>query len=274
MRLGGYVIHGNNVSTLDQALRSLTAICDVVVAVDSCSTDGSAELVKQFGCRHIVLPWQGFGAARKAATEALVREGVDWILFLDSDEWLSENAVNQIARWKQHSPGEHWAFRLPRHDHVLIGDGRRFRFRTEQRKRLVRADKAIWTESMVVHEALPGRRGVGELDAAIEHRFHDGSLSRRDRLNRYALLWAVQAHVEGRRPKNPFLSGAVHWFRNAIVKGALLRGGLLAARLSVDVARYHSLKYRYLAQIRAGLHRELVDAYKGGQFGRLFELVS
>ena len=84
VRLGGFVIHGNNKSTLKACVESLRSVCDEVVAVDSCSTDGSAELVRSLGARSETLPWQGFGAARAKAMSLLAP--ADYVFFLDSDE--------------------------------------------------------------------------------------------------------------------------------------------------------------------------------------------
>ncbi|MFK9339948.1 glycosyltransferase, partial [Escherichia coli] len=91
MKLGGFVIHGNNVETLGACLDSLRSVSDEVVAVDSCSTDGSARLDEERGVRRIELPWQGYGAARAAAAEAL--RGCDYLFFLDADERLAEGSV-------------------------------------------------------------------------------------------------------------------------------------------------------------------------------------
>jgi glycosyltransferase involved in cell wall biosynthesis len=67
MRLGGFVIHGNARQTLAACVDSLKAVCDEVVAVDSHSDDGSAELLDASGVRRIVHSWEGYGAARAVA---------------------------------------------------------------------------------------------------------------------------------------------------------------------------------------------------------------
>src|SRR5512138_3573203 len=102
MRLGGFVIHGDNARTLGPCLESLAAVCDDLVAVDSGSCDGSAALAAAHGFRVLRRPWEGFGAARAAAVGALT--GCDWILFLDSDEWLEAPAREAIRRFKKAPP--------------------------------------------------------------------------------------------------------------------------------------------------------------------------
>ena len=67
MRLGGFVIHGNNADTLARCLDAIAAVADEVVAVDSCSSDGSAELARSRGIRQVVHRWEGYGAARQVA---------------------------------------------------------------------------------------------------------------------------------------------------------------------------------------------------------------
>ena len=64
MRLGGFVLHGNNVDTLGAALDGLKATCDEVLALDSNSTDGSSALVEAKGVRSRIA--RGKGSGRRA----------------------------------------------------------------------------------------------------------------------------------------------------------------------------------------------------------------
>jgi (heptosyl)LPS beta-1,4-glucosyltransferase len=261
VRLGGFVIHGNNADTLARCLDSLVAVADDVVAVDSCSTDGSARVVaSRRGIRRLVRAWEGYGAARAAAVEAL--PGCDYYFFLDSDEWLRPDAVEALRAWKASAP------EAPHHSLVLrdwadLPTGG-FLFRTERRVRLVRRDHAVWTREMIVHEALP-RATTVKLPIAFEHRFATGADSLRDKMEGYALLWAIKAHHEGRRPKPAGLQRAAHVLRDALVKGALFRGGLAALPLCEAMAHYHARKHELLRALRRGEHAELVRAYAEGR---------
>jgi len=131
MRLGGFVIHGSAAATLGACLESLAAVCDELVAVDSGSCDGSAELVRASGARRVEHPWCGYGAARVAAVAALAP--CDYVFFLDSDERLLPGAVEAIRRWKESSPAAPYV-RLALRDWAEL-PGRRFLFRTEHRVR-------------------------------------------------------------------------------------------------------------------------------------------
>src|SRR5262249_4186245 len=166
MRLGGFVIHGDDVTTLSRCLKSLQSVCDQVVAVDSFSTDGSLDLVKSLGVPFIQLRWQGYGAARAAAAKALAL--CDYLFYLDSDEYLLEEAVDRSRSWALSGP-QSSVYLVKRRNHVDL-DGHRFVFHTDTRARLIRRDAANWTASMIVHESLP-RRDQQRTKIIVEHLF-------------------------------------------------------------------------------------------------------
>ena len=140
MRLGGYVIHGNAAETLPRCLDSLLAVCDEVVAVDSASTDGSADLDRARGVRVVSHPWEGYGAARAVGARALA--GCDYQLFLDSDEWFGPEAIEALRAWKRSGPTAP-RYVLLRNDWAELPTGR-FVFRTEHHVRIARRDAATW----------------------------------------------------------------------------------------------------------------------------------
>jgi glycosyltransferase involved in cell wall biosynthesis len=269
VRLGGFVIHGNNADTLARCLDSLVAVSDEVAAVDSCSTDGSAAIVQdRAAVHHVVHPWAGYGAARAAAVEAL--PGCDYLFFLDSDEWLLPDAVGALRAWKASGPdAPHYALVL--RDWAELASGR-FLFRTERRIRIVRRDHAVWNRTMIVHEALPPAHTV-RLPIAFEHRFATDAKVLRSKVDRYALLWAVQAHHERKRSKPPLLQKVAHVARDALVKGALFRGGLAALPVCEAMAHYHARKYELLRDLGRGAHPELVRAYAEGRNEDVFRLL-
>ena len=134
MKLGGFVIHGNNRDTLGACLESLRSVCDEVVALDSQSTDGSVELARDLGARSVSRPWRGYGAARAAAVEAL--GPCDYVFYLDSDERLAPGAERVFQEWRASAP-THPAYRVPVRDWAEL-EGHRFLYRTHWRARLTR----------------------------------------------------------------------------------------------------------------------------------------
>lgn len=268
MRLGCFVIHGNSADTLGDALDDLVAVGDRVVAVDSGSNDGSAELVRARGVRPIRLDWQGYGAARAAAAAAL--KDCDYLFFLDADERLAPGGRAALQDWKGSNPHQLY-YRLRRRDWADLPEGR-FLFRSEWKKRLIRGDAATWAPAMIVHEALPSSPDTGTVSAVVDHRYTTSLDLRLEKEERYALLWAVQAHCRGRKSRWSGASQPAHWVRNALIKGALFRAGSSGARLSWAVARAHRRKYEILRDLEQGQHAALVDAYRREAFGELFRL--
>ncbi|HET6437617.1 MAG TPA: glycosyltransferase family 2 protein [Anaeromyxobacter sp.] len=269
MRLGGFVIHGNNRSSLGRCLDSLAAVSEECVAVDTGSTDGSARLVRRSGFRRIPRRWEGYGAARAAAAAAL--PNCDYLFFLDSDEWLEPAAIVALRAWKGSGPtAPHYALR--RNDWARLL-GRRFLYRTEHHVRLIHRGAAGWQRDMIVHEALPAAP-TRRLDITFEHHFAEDLGVVRTKFERYALLWAIR-NVKERRPVKPaLLQRLAHFLRDAICKGAAFRGGLPACQLADTVAWHHARKYELLREVRSGAYPELVRAFEENRLADLFDLLS
>jgi (heptosyl)LPS beta-1,4-glucosyltransferase len=125
---------------------------------------------------------------------------------------------------------------------------------------------------MVVHEALP-RAGAVETGITFEHRFVTdiGALAAKE--DRYALLWALAAHRDGKPAKAPWPSKVVHALRFALAKGALLRGGAAGWRLSWTVASYHGRKHELLAELKAGGYPEARRALAEGRYADVYALL-
>lgn len=268
MKLGAFVIHGNAAGDLDRCLASLAAVADELVAVDSGSTDGSARIAADRGARRVELPWQGYGAARAAAAAALA--DCDYVLFLDSDEWLLPEAIDALRAWRLAGPSAPY-YLLRRRDWAELA-GHRFLFGEERHVRILRRGMATWSPRQIVHEALP-RSGAVETAIRIEHRFATSLEAFHAKEERYALLWAVQAHAEGRRPKWPPTQRLAHALRLGLARGAVLRGGLDAWRLAWGFGRYHAQKHAQLRALRDGARPELVRAYAEGRLADLYRLL-
>lgn len=269
MRLGGFVIHGNNRGTLARCLDSLAAVADVALAVDTGSTDGSAELARARGFLRVQQGWEGYGAARARAADLL--RDCDYLFFLDSDEWLEPAAVAALRAWKGSAPcAPHYT--LVRRDWAELA-GRRFLYRTERHVRLVRRDAAGWRREMIVHEALPAAETV-RTPIALEHAFADSVEAMRAKVEHYALLWAIRFRRAPRRAKPALAQHVAHFLRETLLKGAVFRGGLPAAQLARAVAHHHARKYELLAEVRAGAYPELVRAFEEDRLAELFRLVN
>lgn len=265
VRIGGFVIHGSNAGTLPRCLDSLASVCDRLLAVDCGSTDGSDQLAADRGFDVLRRPWEGYGAARRAAADAL--SDCDWLVFLDSDEWLEPAALQALLAWRA-APTPEPLVDLVRRDWADLG-GAPFVYRTEHHVRLVRRDHAGWTRAMIVHEALP-RAATLRLPVHLEHRFVVDLEEMRRKVDRYALLWALRFHEEGRRMKWPPLQRVAHLGRELLLKRAALTGRPEAFELAGIIAGYHVRKYEQLAEVAAGRHAPLLELLRADRLVDLF----
>lgn len=77
---------------IQRCLASL-AFADEIIVVDSGSTDQTVELAKQAGAKVTYHKWPGWAKQKNLAIDLATH---DWIISLDADEWLPENAEKTI----------------------------------------------------------------------------------------------------------------------------------------------------------------------------------
>ncbi len=268
MRLGGFVIHCNAAGAIAPCLDSLAAVCDRLVTVDTGSSDGTAALAEAKGFTVLHRPWEGYGAARVEAVKALA--DCDWILFLDSDEWLGPEAIEAILRFKE-SPPKVPCVALPRRNWAEL-DGQRFVYQHEHPVRLARRDQARFNRHMIVHEAVPPGPTMS-LDAVIEHLLVTSLEGIRDKMGRYALLWALRQNLEGQRDHSPTLAWTLHMVRDLLLRGAAFSGRREAFQIALIFADYHAWKYGLLRKVRAGGYANLMTLLRQDRLEELFQVI-
>lgn len=80
------VIARDEEATIGSTIKSVLALVDEVVVVDTGSQDNTRIIAEGYGARVVDVPWEDdFSAARNAALEEAVG---DWVLVLDADEYL------------------------------------------------------------------------------------------------------------------------------------------------------------------------------------------
>jgi glycosyltransferase involved in cell wall biosynthesis len=114
------ILTRNSGKTLARALESVRTFADIIVC-DGGSTDDTVEIAKRFGARIIPQDPHYLNTDGSIANYAGVRNGTlsaatyDWFLYIDSDEYLSTEAGEEIAHIARHNaPGGPLAYRLPR----------------------------------------------------------------------------------------------------------------------------------------------------------------
>ena len=95
----------NEAPNLPQALASVKGWAQEIFVLDSFSTDNTVEIASQAGCSVVQNIFVDYAKQRNFAIEQLPIES-KWILFLDADEWLTDELKAEISRLIEMDPEE------------------------------------------------------------------------------------------------------------------------------------------------------------------------
>jgi len=107
----------NSESTLELTLKSFSKICSEIIVVDSGSKDNSLEIAKSYGAIVIQQDYLGNGPQNNIGIH---NASNDWILLLDSDEYLDQEAINDVKQIKLENLNGKSCFEIERKN--FLGD--------------------------------------------------------------------------------------------------------------------------------------------------------
>lgn len=107
--ISAVLITHNAEEHLDRALAALGQCAEIVV-LDSGSTDRTKDIALAHGASWFERPFDGYGSQKR---HAVVRAQHDWILSVDADEILDDEASDAIAAidWTRQNPAACWRIR-------------------------------------------------------------------------------------------------------------------------------------------------------------------
>lgn len=94
MRISACVITKNEEANIGRCLESLKTIVDEIILVDTGSTDKTLEIAASYGAKVYTYTWKNDFAAAKNFT--LNKATGEWIIFLDADEYFSDDSIDKI----------------------------------------------------------------------------------------------------------------------------------------------------------------------------------
>jgi (heptosyl)LPS beta-1,4-glucosyltransferase len=235
--ISGVVIVKNEADRIARCVQSLRAVCQEVIVLDSGSTDDTVATALAAGARVEHQDWLGFATQKNAV---IARATQPWVLLLDADEWLGEDAGTRLhALFGDHAMERADVWMLERRTHFLGSALEHGGWGREAVARLFRPTVRYLPAE--VHEALDlsGLR-IGRTRIRIEHDTARSLDEYRAKLDRYAGLWAQQRFAAGRRAGKLAapLHAAAYWLKNFLLRGGFLDG---AAGWS-----YHARHTRYV----------------------------
>lgn len=187
------VITFNEEKNIERCLRSVPFAGDIVV-VDSGSGDKTVDIARRLGARISVESWKGFSRQKTRAT-ALGR--YDWVLSLDADEALSEDAQKEIVALFEKGEPTVDAFESPRltwHLGRWLYHGGNY---PDRQIRLYHRARAKWSDAEV-HERIQASN-VAKLSAPILHWPFANVAEQVNTINRYSGLRAEEFAKKGKK---------------------------------------------------------------------------
>lgn len=176
---------------------------DEILLLDSFSTDGTVELVRERFPAVRIIQREYLGAAAQK-NFGLDNVAHDWVLVVDADERVTPELRDEILRTLENP--RHWAYWIGRTNFVL---GRRVRFSGLQRdgvRRLMHRGHARYPNKRV-HADLVVDGPVGRLEEKFIHYYIRSFDHQATKMTRYAGWAATQLYLDKRRVSAPGILG-------------------------------------------------------------------
>ncbi len=236
---------------LTESLTSSQQLSEHLLIVDSGSTDNTLQIAKQFKVKVIQQDWLGFAAQKQLAID---RANTDWVLFLDADEVLSEEAVTEIKALfsNQTSTQEpnNFAYSLPRENWFQGKIIRHGSWWPDRVTRLIhRKHGAI--KQVKVHESWQTEDRVIELLSPIKHYSYENYSQLILKADKYSTLAAEQLHSNGKQAStwSPLTHAIASFIRLFILKQGF-RDGIEGAAIAYTTALASFMKYAKLQELQ------------------------
>jgi len=238
----------NDESRILACLESVRNFEDIVLVVDSKTTDRTVEVAREFGCKVFVEEWKGSGPQKQSAIDKCE---YDWVLLLDSDELLHPDGIGLFRN--QPPPGIS-GFTLDRKN--FIGD-RWIKCCGWWPDRLIRFfDRRTCRMQGIAHPKVVSDGPVAHLDAVIEHYSYESYSHMLEKFNRSTSRVAADLYEKGRGATvlSPVIHGSLRFLKTFFLKRGFA-GGLDGFVLSVLSGAYSFFKYAKLIEFRRKGHR-------------------
>lgn len=172
----------NEEKNLSHALESVCGWAKEVFVFDSFSTDATLEVARRLSCNVVQHRFENFGRQRNAALDTLPITA-EWILFLDADEWLTEDLKREIDATVARHPEEN-GFYIKRR---LLWEGawiKRGYYPTWILRLFRRGEGRCEERAVNEHIVVDGK--TGRLNADFMHEDHNGLARWVEKHNGYA----------------------------------------------------------------------------------------
>jgi (heptosyl)LPS beta-1,4-glucosyltransferase len=242
------------------ALASVAGLAgEVIVLLDSRTSDRTAAISREHGARVIVEHWRSFSAQRNRALDLCMG---DWVLFLDADERVTaelRDEIREVTENREQGTGNlnsvscslfslpYAGYWIPRHNQffgqTLHGGG----WYPDHQLRLLLRERARYDEARLVHEFAQLDGPAGYLSQHLLHL----NIEHMDELWRkqtsYAIQEAQTLYQAGRRARRRnFVGAPLREFQRRYITLGGYRDGAIGLLLCATLAYFEWVKFVHL----------------------------
>jgi glycosyltransferase involved in cell wall biosynthesis len=244
IKLSAVVTCYNNQETIEKCINSL-AFVDEIIVLDSYSDDKTMLLLETLNCKVKQQSFKGYSRQKQDVINLATH---DWVLLLDSDEFLTTTAQSIIKDWQQKTPLAD-AYARPRREWVFWQWSHKW-VHMNTFVRLFNKSKARMSDD-IVHESVKSSGKISSINAVIKH-FGETSIAvKLEKIHKYAELAAQQKFQKGKTVSRVKIAIYPIWyfFKQYVMRRQIFNGkaGFINAKLNTKYAR---LKYLNLYDLQ------------------------
>ena len=244
MKISATIITLDEEQNIEACIRSVQQVCDEVIVVDSGSRDATRERAEALGARLFVQEYLGDGPQKNYGVQFASH---DWILSIDADERLDDDAVDAIQALDL-SHGDVDGYALKRRNFVGRHWVRAAGFYPDSVVRLYHRERAAYRPKKA-HSSVAAER-VEALDAHLSHFTYRDYAHWVERINALSSRDAWAMYERGVKPSA--VAPALHAFA-AVIRKYLLKGGIFqgldGATVTITTAFHAYMKYLKLIEL-------------------------
>ena len=204
MKISLCIICKNEETRIKRCITNVKEVVDEIIVVDTGSTDNTLNIIKALGVSLYEIMWEDdFSKARNYAIDKATG---DWIIFLDADEYFTQESILLIKQYIREAQEKKAEYILSE----ILNEGEKGYKESAKVIRIFRRSKDIYYIN-TIHERLEKRKGnLQGLDASKYLRIiHDGYLNtvvnEKDKMKRNEELLLEQLK------ENPH-NGEIHFY--------------------------------------------------------------
>lgn len=240
VKISVVIITLNEEQNIERCLRSLLALADEILVMDSGSSDTTVSICRDLGAKVIQCDWEGYSSTKNKGNDLAAH---DYILSVDADEVLDEELQQEILTLK--TGGFDGAYRMRRKNFYAERWVRFGGWYPDWKIRLFNKKECRWEGDHVHEELRCSLPKVGDLNGHLEHFTIQNESHHLQTIDRYARLAAGRLYAAGKKISGP---EAVFSVLAMFCKSYLWRLGFLEGRLGLSIA-IMSAKSKWLRYI-------------------------